>query len=79
MEFAVAARPNAALFTSGRVRCLQQGHAFWVVLLVRPAEGCVAGGFGIQPGLGLDEEVQDLVKALVCGLDEGCGSFLLVG
>ena len=76
-ELVVAARANAASFTSGRVRRLQQGHALGVVALFRPAEGCVAKGFGVQPGPGLDEEVQALVVAIECGRMKGRHSLLL--
>ena len=76
-ERAVAARPNAASFTSRRVRRLQQCHALGVVLLLRPAEGCVANGFDVQSGPGLDENVQALVVALECGQIKGRHSLLL--
>ena len=76
---AVAARPNAASFTSRRVGRLQQSHALGAVLVLRPDEGCFATEFDVQPGPGLDEEVQALVVALVCGQENGCGSVLLVG
>ena len=75
----VAARPNAASFTSGRVGRLQQGHALGAVLVLRPAEGCFATEFEVQPGAGLDQEAQALVVAKVCGQEEGRGSVLLVG
>ena len=64
----VAARPNAAPFTSGRVRRLQQGHALGMVLVLRVCEGRIAPVvLEVQPGPGLDEEVRALVVALECG------------
>ena len=76
----VAARPNAAPFTSGRVRRLQQGHALRVVFLLCQSEGCsFRVVLEVQPGPGLDEEVRALVVALVCGRMKGRHSFLLVG
>ena len=77
-ELAVAARLNAAPSTSGRVGRLQQGHALGVVLVLRISEGRIAPVvLEVQPGPGLDEEVQALVVAVECGQIKGRHSFLL--
>ena len=71
---------NAASFTSGRVRRLQQGHALGVVLVLRVCEGRIAPVvLEVQPGPGLDKEVRALVVAVECGRIKGRQSVLLVG
>ena len=76
-ELAVAARLNAAPSTSGRIGCLQQGHALGVVTFPRKCEGRIAYCLEVQPGPGLDEEVQALVVAFKCGRNKGRVSVLL--
>ena len=64
----VAARPNAAPFTSGRVRRLQQGHALRVVYLLCQSECCsFPVVLEVQPGPGLDKEVRALIVAIKYG------------